>query len=181
MTTLNRKRAERHLNVNLSDTNLDNYRILRAKARRTFNSSRRNSWRYFISKLNSHTSINKVWNVIKKIKGKNTNKRFNHLKVNNTTITDATDISNTIANSISKNSSTENMPAKFITVKNREERKSLNFTSGNLENYNKLFSIDELKRSLSKSHDTAIGPDEIHYQMLKHLPENSLKCLLTNF
>ena len=73
------------------------------------------------------------------------------------------------------------MPAKFITVKNREERKSLNFTSGNLENYNKLFSIDELKRSLSKSHDTAIGPDEIHYKMLKHLPENSLKCLLTNF
>ena len=70
------------------------------------------------------------------------------------------------------------MPAKFIDVKIREERKDINFTSDNLETYNKLFSIDELKRSLSKSHDTAVGPDEIHYQILKHLPENSLKCLL---
>jgi potassium voltage-gated channel Eag-related subfamily H protein 8 len=73
------------------------------------------------------------------------------------------------------------MPAKFIDVKNREERKSVNFTSDNLEIYNKLFSIDELKRSLSKLHDTAVGPDEIHYQILKHLPENSLKCLLAIF
>jgi hypothetical protein len=70
------------------------------------------------------------------------------LKVNNTIITDTTDIANTITNSISKNSSTEHMPTKFIDVKNREERKSVNFTSDNLENYNKLFSIDELKRSL---------------------------------
>jgi hypothetical protein len=64
------------------------------------------------------------------------------LKVNNTTITDTTDISNTVANSISKNSSTEHMPAKFIDVKNREERKSVNFPSDNLEIYDKLFSID---------------------------------------
>jgi potassium voltage-gated channel Eag-related subfamily H protein 8 len=99
------------------------------------------------------------------------------LNVNNTTITDAADISNAIANSISKTSSTEHVPAKFIDVKNREEKKSINFTL----NYNKPFSIDELKCSLSKTHDTAVGPDEIHYQMLKHLPENSLKCLLSIF
>ena len=130
----NRKKAEKRFNLSPSNTNLDNYRKLRAKARRTFNTSRRNSWRNFVSKLNSHTSINKVWNTIKKIKGKNTNKRFNHLKVDNTTITDITDISNTIANSISKNSSTEQMSVKFIDVKNREERKNVNFTSENLEN-----------------------------------------------
>jgi hypothetical protein len=55
------------------------------------------------------------------------------LKVNNTIITDTTDISNAIANSISKNSSTEHMPAKFIDVKNREERRNVNLTSDNLE------------------------------------------------
>lgn len=108
---------------------MDNYRKLKAKAHRTFNTSRKNSWRNFVSKLNSHTPINKVWNAIKKIKGKNTNKQFNHLKVNNATIADITDISNTITNSISKNSSTEHMSSKFIDVKNREERKNLNFTS----------------------------------------------------
>ena len=146
----NRKKAEKRFNLSPSNTNLDNYRKFRAKARRTCNSSRKNSWRDFVSKLNSHTPINKVWNAIKKIKGKNTNKQFHHLKVNNATITDITDISNSIANTISKNSSTEHMSAKFIDVKNREERKILNFTSDNLENYNKPFSIDELKKLFIK-------------------------------
>ena len=27
-------------------------------------------------------------------------------------------------------------------------------------------------------HDTATGPDEEHYQMLKHLPPKSLKALI---
>jgi hypothetical protein len=37
-------------------------------------------------------------------------------------ITDITGISNTIANSISKTSSTKHMPAKFIDVKHGEEK-----------------------------------------------------------
>ena len=31
------------------------------------------------------------------------------------------------------------------------------------------------------SHYSATGPDEIHYQMLKHLPDNSLEALLNIF
>jgi potassium voltage-gated channel Eag-related subfamily H protein 8 len=37
------------------------------------------------------------------------------------------------------------------------------------------------QKRLSKLHDTAVGPDEIHYQILRHLPENTLKCLLSIF
>ena len=32
-----------------------------------------------------------------------------------------------------------------------------------------------------ESHDTAVGPDDIHYQFLKHLPEESLQLLLDIF
>ena len=32
--------------------------------------------------------------------------------------------------------------------------------------------------SLDKSSDSAVGPDDIHYQMLKHLPSNTLRSLL---
>ena len=39
-----------------------------------------------------------------------------------------------------------------------------------METYNSPFSIDELLDALSSSHDSALGPDDIHYQMLKHLP-----------
>ena len=52
------------------------------------------------------------------------------------------------------------------------------FLSNNAEDYNIPFSISELKNSLGICHDTATGPDEIHYQFLKHLPQTSLLVLL---
>ena len=38
--------------------------------------------------------------------------------------------------------------------------------------------MSELTAAISKSHDTAVGPDDIHYQMLKHLPAAALNTLL---
>ena len=58
---------------------------------------------------------------------------------------------------------------------------NLNFKSSNTEEYNNPFNLDELKEAVSKSHDTATGPDELHYQMLKHLPPKSLQTLLNIF
>ena len=47
-----------------------------------------------------------------------------------------------------------------------------------MEEYNRPFSLDELRKSLDKAHDTACGPDDIHYQLLKHFPESALQTLL---
>jgi len=38
--------------------------------------------------------------------------------------------------------------------------------------------VDELTSAISKSHDSAVGRDDIHYQMLKHLPGAALETLL---
>jgi len=57
----------------------------------------------------------------------------------------------------------------------------LKFTSNNSESYNQPFSLSELMESLNKAHDTSTGPDDIHYQFLKHLPEPSLTVLLEIF
>ena len=54
----------------------------------------------------------------------------------------------------------------------------MNFKSQNNEIYNKDFNLDE---TIQLSHDSATGPDEIHYQMLKHLPDTSLEILLNIF
>ena len=35
--------------------------------------------------------------------------------------------------------------------------------------------------SMNYSHDTAVGPDQILYQILKHLPNNSKECFLQSF
>ena len=40
------------------------------------------------------------------------------------------------------------------------------------------FSMEELQDALRRAHDTSAGPDEIHYQLLKHLPDASLLLLL---
>ena len=47
--------------------------------------------------------------------------------------------------------------------------------------YYSEFSLTELHGALSKAHDTSPGPDYIHYQLLKHLPNSSLRVLLQCF
>ena len=54
----------------------------------------------------------------------------------------------------------------------------MKFTSNNTERYNSKFSLTELSDALSKAHDSSPGPDDIHYQLLKHLPSSSLSILL---
>ena len=70
------KKAERLFNKTPTLDKLNNFRIARAKARRTINQSKRKSWKNFVSNLNMHIPINKVWNAIRKIKGKGTAKNI---------------------------------------------------------------------------------------------------------
>jgi len=47
-----------------------------------------------------------------------------------------------------------------------------------METYNTFSKLEELVSAITKSTDSAVGPDEIHYQMLKHLPNVTLGTLL---
>ena len=57
----------------------------------------------------------------------------------------------------------------------------MNFKSQKNEIYNKDLNLDELAEAIQLSHDSATGPDEIHYQMLKHLPDTFLETFLNTF
>ena len=57
----------------------------------------------------------------------------------------------------------------------------MNFKSQNNVIYNTDFNLDELVEAIKLSHDSATGPDEINYQMLKNLPDTSLETLLNIF
>ena len=41
--------------------------------------------------------------------------------------------------------------------------------------------MEELQDALRRAHDTSAGPDETHYQLLKHLPSSSLLLHLNIF
>ena len=86
--------------------------------------------------------------------------------------------SDSLASQFCSNSSTSHYSEEFQKYKKQQEKTKLNFKSSNNEEYNTPFNLDELKDAISKAHDTATGPDEVHYQMLKHLPPKSLQALL---
>ena len=86
--------------------------------------------------------------------------------------------SNALGENFHKNSSSTNYSENFQNIKQEREKEHLNFMSLNHEKYNIPFTASELLDALHKSHDTATGPDDIHYQILKHLPDNALETLL---
>ena len=156
-------------------------RIANARAKRTFKKKKRECWKKYVSSVNSRTPSKKVWNMIRKITGKNIPSHVLHLKdpFTGELITNKEDIANKIGATFEENSSSNNYSNEFQTIKRIEEEKPLNFTTKSKhESYNKKFKLRDLKRSLKRSKDSSPGPDNIHYQILKNLPEVSLKILL---
>ena len=100
------------------------------------------------------------------------------MKKNAILISDPKEQANYLAESFSKNSSSQNYSNSFQKIKDRKERNPPNFFSDNSENYNKPFLLNELKDALNKSNETAAGPDGLYYQLLTHLPQDCLKILL---
>ena len=118
-----------------------------------------------------------MWDRVRKISCKNIcpPKQFLNGK-NGTTITDPKDIANEHAAVFTDNSSSAHYNATFQAIKEQEEVK-IDFTSDNTEVYNKPFRLRDLRRSIIKAKPRAPGPDGIHNNLLKHLPEDTLKIL----
>ena len=95
-------------------------------------------------------------------------------------ITDEKDIANHLTETFSQNSSSKNQSKNFQIIKAKAEKVKIKFQNKILESYNQPFSITELKESLNKAYNTAVGSDKIHYQFLKELPETSKKLPPTN-
>ena len=94
--------------------------------------------------------------------------------------TDPTDIANTLVKSISFSSSTQHCSPTFLQHKARTELQEVIFLPTHGESYNTYITHTELK-AIDHAHDSTPGPDSVHYQMLKHLPNTSLELLLYLF
>ena len=174
-----RKAALKRFGNHPTKTNLDNFRIFRAKARRTVSKSKKASWRQYVSKLNSRTSIKKTWDMIRKISGKHSHSPISQLKKTDGEIAKTPkEIADTLASHFRDKSSPDTHSDTFINHKLLSEKEKLNFQSDNTESYNAPFTLKELKAALDKAHNTCPGPDDIHYQILKHLPITTLQILL---
>ena len=119
--------------------------------------------------------------MVRRISGKHNPSPIHHLKEDGNIIDDAHDIANKLGSTLSYNSSSSHYTKKFQNYKSKVEKKAVNFHSNNAEVYNKPITSEELKAALQKAHDTAVGPDEVHYQMLKHLPDAAMDTLVGVF
>ena len=117
--------------------------------------------------------------MIRKVSGKNKKSECVQIKSSNGNKCYSTkDISNALGGNFQKNSSSSNYIQQFQDIKVKKERENLNFQSQNNEKYNIPFKLSGLKNVLDKSKDTTAGPDDIHYQIRKHLPSDALETLL---
>jgi len=173
-----RRRAYRRVHSNPSSSNITNYRLAKAQARNVTRENKRKSWAEYVTKLNSRTPSRKVWKMIRKISGKKAPLPRSHLQQGNNLITDDQKIANTLAQNFASNSSSAHYTPEFQNYKQAAETGIIDFTSNNDEAYNSPFTMTELISTIQQSHDSAVGPDMLHYQMLKHLPDNTCQLLL---
>ena len=55
-------------------------KLLQAQSKRLFKKKKRETWQNYVSNVNTRTSMKKVWNMIRKITGKNVPHNMHHLK-----------------------------------------------------------------------------------------------------
>ena len=110
-----RKQALSKFKRSPNTNNFNDIKVLRAKACRTIKISKRKSWRFYVSKINHKTPIKKVWDMIRKISGKNKSPSYTHLNLEGTDskATSKTDIADTLGETFCHNSSSFNYSESF--------------------------------------------------------------------
>jgi ribonuclease HI len=176
-----RKKALKEVKRHPCQRSIESFRIRRAKARQIIRKNQRTSWQSFVSKLNSSTPSKKVWDMISKIQGKHKPPVIKHLKTPSGYTSSTKEIADTIASTVAHNSSNEHYSSTFQNHKRQTEKRPIKFLDDTSKPYNLPFTIEELQNALQKSHDTAAGPDEVPYQLLKQLPESTATLLLQIF
>ena len=91
------------------------------------------------------------------------------------------EICNTLAEQFAFNSSSDNYSHMFKRYRLKLEKKTIDFDTNDQYSYNDVFTLHELKHAIKVSRDTSTGIDTVHYQLLKHLPEDRLLLLLYIF
>ena len=164
-------KANRLANKHPSAANSMRARLIPARTKKLFKQKKRDSWKNYVSSVNVNTPSKKVSDMIRKITGKNVASPMHHLKDDNgTLITDRVEITNTLGAAIEKSSSSNNYSKEFQSIKAQKEKQKINFKTNRNLRYNMKFTTRDLKRSLKKSNNSSPGPDQIHYEILRHLP-----------
>ena len=154
----------------------------RAKTKRIIREAKRKSWQSFVAQLTVQTPLSKIWRLVRSLSGKRSISCIPAHRIQNTLITDPKTVVNTLAQNIARVSSLTNYDVNFLERARTSFRLPHNaFISNGNESYNVLFSLKELEYVIKAAGNTSVGPDGLHYNFFRFLPQNSLKFLLSIF
>ena len=166
--------AFKSMKRNPNPTTIMIYRRRLAKKVRMYRQAKRKSWREYISSLTAKTPSSKIWQKIRKLKGKYTPKPYPNLKQDQAIITSHKEVSNIFVNHYAQISSSKDehrIPQNIDLDDNAHDvAVNLNFSMRELEDA--LHLLEEGKSP---------GEDRIDNAMLKHLPPISKQYLLDFF
>ena len=152
---------------------------MQAFTRRLFRRKKRQSFRNYVSSLGDRVKAKKVWYFVFKMTGKKIPSHLHHLKdEHGNLITDKEEIANLFGKTYENIHSSENYSDNFKPTKSAEEETPIDFSTNQTFHYNRKFKLKDLKRSIKRAKHTAAGLDQVHYELLKHLPDECLKVLL---
>ena len=173
------ERERKYRKYQNTNTDVDKiaWKRARAIAKQAFKQAKQQCWRDFVSNLNHRTPSSEVWNMIRRIRGKEIGK-ITMLQEDGRRYNTVSEIANKLAESFEEISSDSNYSDEFLHLKRKQERQTIELDSDNLEQYNIPFTRNELEFAIKSNKITAPGPDKISNLMLKHLPDAGREYLL---
>ena len=172
-----RRRALRRYQRSKLNTDKIEYCRARAIAKRTKFEAKQKSWQDYVTTLNEKTPMRKIWNRIRKIRGRYQSIGAPYLIENNIHVSDEREVAELMANHYQTISSNDSYNNKFKRIRQALEI-PLQFATNSDLNYNSPITMLELTRMLSICNKSATGEDQISYNMIKHSHETCQMFLL---
>ena len=119
-----------------------------------------------------------MWSHIKQISGRFLAPSLPVLPVYGEDVLHPPDVANEIGCAFDERCGTANADPLFLQHKRRSDAKDVDFSTAEELDYNQPFSLSELKSGISGLRSLCEGPDEVHNDMLKHLPRSAIRALL---
>lgn len=143
--------------------------------------AKQKSWLEYVESINLNTTSSDVWRKIKNINSKFVPNTILSLDVNNTLISNLSDILKIIGTYFKNTFSDVNYPQSFLNIKSITPEFCIDNNDTDVSAYNSPFTIYELNSALLKSKGSSPGPDQISNEMLKHLDIYQRHYLLNYF
>ena len=164
-----------------SMNNLIEFKKLRAREKKLKREAQQNSWEEYVSSINPSTHPAEMWKKVKSIIGKQPPPSLPIIEHQGAIHSDASVTANILGKYFEEVAEGQKYTFRFREMKRAEEQAQIDFSGGEQELYNNPFNMAELDHALENSRESAPGPDNITYSMIKNLTMEIKSKLLQLF